>query len=166
MHDIHNHHDDGDLDYEAHNDRGNTKRFYDNDALRIFARNILIENDERLEILLGELEETDWDIILPNETRAADGVRILDGGHKLFTSIGITSFAGIGILVNERLRASVLGHKRVSGRMGYIDLRWNRMRIRVINVYVPHVGYDRHGEEDIMAFYEELYGILRDAARG
>ena len=160
MHDIHNHHDEGDFDHDEHIDRGNAERIHDNDALRIFAKNTFIQNDERLEILLGELKEIDWDIILLNETRAADDVRILDGGHKLYTSGDSTRFAGIGILVNERLRSCVLGHKRVSGRMGYIDLRWNRMRIRVISVYAPHAGYDRHGEEDIMAFYEELYGLL------
>ena len=42
MHDIHNHHDDGDFGHDEHNDRGNAERIYDNDALWIFAKNTFI----------------------------------------------------------------------------------------------------------------------------
>ena len=43
--------------HDEHNDRGNAERIHDNDALRIFAKNTFIQNDERLEVLLGELKE-------------------------------------------------------------------------------------------------------------
>ena len=53
----------------------------------------------------------------------------------------------------------------VTGRILAVDIKWIRAQIRVIAVYVPHSGYDRFSEEDLLAFYEELYALLIDAIR-
>ena len=133
--------------------------------LRISIENDFIHTDEKLEILLGELEELEWQIILLSETRAADHNRELHGGHRLITCLGATPYAGIGILVHSMLKAQILRIHNVNGRICAIDLQWLRACVRIVAVYLPHAGYDRISDEALNEFYEELYVLILDTTR-
>ena len=126
---INENHVEGDLLY-PHDDRKeweNDSRIRGNDrTLQVFAKNAFIHNDERLEILLGELEGLDWDILLLSETRASDDCQFLYGGHRLLTCLGDTPFAGVGILLNQNLRYSIIAEKLLNGRILYVDSRLGR----------------------------------------
>ena len=56
------------------------------ESLRILTKNAFIHTDEKLEILLGELEELEWQIVF-SESCAADHNRELHGGHRLITCL-------------------------------------------------------------------------------
>ena len=79
------------------------------ESLRILCKKAFIHTDEKLVILLGELEELEWQIVLFIETHAADHSRESHGGHKLITCLGITPYAGVGILAHSTLKAQLLG---------------------------------------------------------
>ena len=71
----------------------------------MFAKNARINSPQRIDILLAELSDVSWDIILFSETRMASATVILDGGHKLYRIHGNLSeqASGVSILVEKQL---------------------------------------------------------------
>ena len=134
-------------------------------SLLVFTKNGRINSDERLELLLAELHELEWHIILFSEAHAADGDCRIGDGHRLVTSLGTTPNAGVGILIHSSMASSIKRVYCINGRIMAADIKLLRGIIRVIAVYAPHAGYDRVSEDDILAFYEELYALLIDADR-
>ena len=52
--------------------------------------------------LLGELKNTEWDVVLLSETRTPTGKYVLDGGHVLFTALFENSASGTAILLHSK----------------------------------------------------------------
>ena len=70
--------------------------------LRIWAKNGRINTRERLEILLCELDQVVWDIILFSETHASRDSLVLDGGHHLYLDLAAHFASGVGVLIHAR----------------------------------------------------------------
>ena len=69
---------------------------------------------ERLRILLGELEELTWDIVLFSETRTLDSTQVLDGGHKFYSVSASGHASGVAILVASQHVSCVRAVHRIS----------------------------------------------------
>ena len=75
--------------------------------LRIFTKNACISTDAKITVLLAELDELPWDIVLFSEVRARDAAVVLEPGHKLYIYSQNNIHSGVGILVHERLAKMV-----------------------------------------------------------
>ena len=125
--------------------------------LVIFAKNARINNSAQLTQLLGELRGISWDIVLFSETRMQSGQQILDGGHKLYTSLDNNQFAGVGILIHAKhIKKSIRVHN-ISGRVLGLDVCINGTKIRVVAIYLPHCGYD---VEDFDQAFDQIRCIV------
>ena len=104
-------------------------------------RSLCIHSTEKLQSVLGELSDVEWDVVLLSETRVPAQSLVLDGGHLLYTSIEDNSFAGVGILLHSKhVRKSNKIHA-VGGRIMALDFMVNKIKMRVVAVYLPHLGY-------------------------
>ena len=83
----------------------------------------------------------EWDIILLSETRAPSQTLVLDGGHLLYTELVDNKFAGVGILLHSRHVRKTNKIHAVGGRIMALDFMVNKIKIRVVAVYLPHMGY-------------------------
>ena len=70
-------------------------------------------------VLLAELKELSWDIVLFSEARALDCAVVLGDGHKLFVNSRGNIHAGVGILVEKKLVRRIRQVKRVNEYFGY-----------------------------------------------
>ena len=104
-------------------------------------RSLRIHSGEKLTELLADLHDVEWDLVLLSETRAPSNTYILDGGHVLYTAWDDNKFGGVGILLHvKHVRKSNKLHE-VSGRILALDFMVNKIKVRVVAVYLPHMGY-------------------------
>ena len=104
---------------------------------RVFAKNAFICNKRKLNELLGEFHELEWDIICFSETRAASDEKLLEKRHRLFTCSDENRFAGVGILVNCKLVDKIKAFHEVNGRLCGIDMMFGNLKFRILAVYMP-----------------------------
>ena len=91
--------------------------------------------------LLAELQSIEWDVILLSEVRTPTQKSTLDGGHVLYTSLRTNMFSGTGILLHAKhVRNSNVLHD-ISDRVLGLDFIVNKIKVRAIAVYLPHMGY-------------------------
>ena len=83
----------------------------------------------------------DWDIVLLSETRAPSATMVLDGGHVLYTELDDNKFVGVGILLHAKHARKTNKMHAVGGRVMALDFVVNKIKIRAVAVYVPHIGY-------------------------
>ena len=129
-------------------------------SLQIFTKNACISSSEKLVVLLAELKDLVWDVVLFSEARALDCAVLLGDGHKLFINSGGNIHAGVGILVEKKLVRRIRQVKDVNDRIMLIDLKFERMMIRFVAVYCPHADYDIDELENV---YLELEKIMVEA---
>ena len=91
--------------------------------------------------MLGELSDLSWDIVCFSETRLPSEDIILEGGHRLISSLGTFVHAGVAILIHARWVQFIKTFVRVSDRLLYLDLSVNGRCYRFSAVYFPHAGY-------------------------
>ena len=91
--------------------------------LVVLAKNARIHSNDKLVLVLAELEKHPWDIVLFSETRASSGKVVLHGGHVLYSNIGINNaYAGVAILLHAKhVRKSTCVHM-ISGRVIAVDV--------------------------------------------
>ena len=107
--------------------------------------------------MLGELSDLSWDIVCYYETRLPSQDIILEGGHRLVSSLGTFVHAGVAILIHQRWVQFITKFIRVSDRLLYLDLFVNGRSYRFSAVYVPHAGYS----VDIFnSCYDDLKSIV------
>ena len=83
----------------------------------------------------------DWDIVLLSETRAPSQILTLEGGHLLYTELDGNKFAGVGILLHAKHVRKTNRICAVGGRVLALDFMVNKIKIRAVAVYLPHMGY-------------------------
>ena len=107
--------------------------------------------------VLAEVRGIPWGFILFSETRMKSGQQILDGGHKLYSSLDDNQFAGVAILVNAKHVKKNIKLHVISGRVLALDVCINGLKIRVVAVYLPHCGYD---VEDFDQTFDQLRCVV------
>ena len=90
--------------------------------------------------MLGELSDLSWDIVCFSETRLPSEDIILEGGHRLISSLGTFVHAGVAILIHSRWVQFIKTFVRVSDRLLYLDLSVNRKCYRFSAVYFSSCG--------------------------
>ena len=91
-----------------------------------------------------------------------NGKHILDGGHVLFTHLEDNVYASVGILLHAKhVRKSNKVHC-VSGKVLALDIIVGTMKIRVVSVYAPHLGY---GWEHFEQTFDQLRCVLDQAKK-
>eukprot|EP00973_Karenia_brevis_P092905 12414597-Karenia_brevis.AAC.1 len=120
-------------------------------------------NDDRLEELLLELTDVHWDAVVVNETwrEAREEFAEVHDGHVWFGSGGTAGKHGVGILLHERWSNHVRSWRATNTRLGYLDINFNKLKLRLVAVYFPHAGYPDQAVQDV---YDELDSILREGA--
>ena len=120
----------------------------------MLCKNARIHKDIHIAQVLAEVGDVHWDVVCFAETRAPDEDCILEGGHRLICSRKEFICAGVAILLHKRWLSSVIGYKRVSDRLLFLDLAVGHRKYRIISVYFPHAGCS-------LEFFESCYDGLR-----
>lgn len=77
----------------------------------------------------------------------------LHGGHRLISSLTDPSASGVVVLVHQKHRKRIIKIHHVSDRLLAVDIRYGIKIIRVISVYIPHVGYSW---QDFTTVFDDL----------
>ena len=133
---------------------------HDMHALRIHAKNIRINLDERLIILLGELSMIIWDIVCFSETRLETRDEFIEVKHRLISSNdknAKSSATGVTILVYRRWTGQIKKKICLHDRVMAVDLKLPRRMVRILAVYLPNAwNYDLDYFQSIFKDIERL----------
>ena len=116
-------------------------------------------NEENKDLMIRELEYSNWDIIGLSETKikATENFRHTTG-HWFYTSgNGTRRSNGVGFLVNKTIADTVEHFNPISDRLATITIKSKLNRIVIIQVYFPTSSYD---DSDVDNLYEEIEKIL------
>ena len=134
------------------------------DDIRILSYNIhsFMKFEDRLELLMHELVDQSWDLILLTETwrEETNEVFVTEYNHTWFGCGGSRGRNGVGFLLHRKH-----SHKHfhcVSDRLGILDVCFGKVLARVVGVYMPHGGYD---DEHVDLVYAQLDETLTDSKR-
>ena len=121
-----------------------------------------LREDNRIIELEHELDANSfkWDIIGLAETRRkGENLIRLESGNMLYT-IGETSYAGVGFLVNKKIVSNVASYKGYNERVAKLTVSINKKyNVNIIQVYAPTSS---HEDEEIEEFYESIELALKD----
>ena len=111
--------------------------------------------DIRLEMLLDELRDKCWDIVVFTETwrEDAEEVFMTEGGHTWFGSGGCKGAYGIVFLLHAQWSYSAF--MAVSDRTAALDVRMHGHDMTFVGVYMPHSAKD-----DLLV--ESVYSAVED----
>ena len=132
-----------------------------------------LSTDERLTEALGELDDAKWDAVIFNETWRVENAEdfLLESGHRWLGSGGAKRNGGAGgkhgvaILLHRRWAWAVSQVKPISPRLMFVDIRVRRHKIRLISVYMPHVGYGNDAVDDVYKAMEHSVNGARSERR-
>eukprot|EP00973_Karenia_brevis_P054422 7562530-Karenia_brevis.AAC.1 len=121
-----------------------------------------LQSDERLEELLAELEMTQWDVVLLNETwrGANEEFDTLESGHLWLGSGGTAGKHGVGILLHRRWSHQVKSWHASSTRLGVLELDLGRLKLTLVVTYMPHAG---KSDAEVEKVYSSMSTVLKQA---
>jgi exonuclease III len=137
-------------------------------VLNIFVKNVRsLQSEERLEELILEAEQVEWDAVLVNETWREQEAEYdtLESKHIWFGSGGTKGKHGVGILLHRRWSNSVRGWRAVNTRIGVLDLDVGPWKLAIIVVYMPHCGKSDSCLEEVYSTISNLIKEARTAKR-
>ena len=111
----------------------------------------LICFEERIVIVLYELGDRHWDVVVFTETWREEQSEswVTDHGHTWFGSGGSRGRCGVGYLLNRKL--TLFHFNPISARVATLDVRSDLgVKWRIIGVYMP---YSMQPQEDVDATY-------------
>ena len=126
-------------------------------CLQIFTYNVhSILSEVRLEMLLQELENVSWDLLVLTETwkDSENEVTQLKGGYLFFGSGGVRGKCGVGFLVHTRLRAHRF--KALSPRLATLDVNMGSTIVRMVAAYLPDTNYSDSDFDDVLLQLDEV----------
>ena len=88
-------------------------------------RSLALQNGNKLNELLAELESIDWDVILLSEVRTPSQQLVVEGGHMLYTTLGDNNCSGTSILFHAKHVKKNNKIHEVSDRVFALDLGVN-----------------------------------------
>ena len=136
--------------------------------LNIFAKNARsLQSDERLEELLIEVDQVEWDVVLVSETwrEEVEEYDTLESKHIWFGSGGTRGKHGVGILVHKRWSNHVRGWRAINTRIGVLDIDVGPWKLSVFVVYMPHGGKSDICLEEVYSTISTLVKEARSAKR-
>ena len=117
-------------------------------------RNVECEDPAgKLHLLLNKLEANDVDITGLSEIRWQGEGRIQSGDSTVIFSGGIRGQGGVAVILNKKLRGSMISYNPVSERILVVRLAMRPVNVTVMQVYAPTTT---HSEEELDTFYEQL----------
>ena len=124
-----------------------------------------MQTGAKLVQLLVELQNIERDVILLSEVRTPSHKSTLDGGHLLYTSLRANMFFGNGILLHAKhVRSSNVLHD-ISDRVLGLDFIVNRIKVRAVAVYLPHMGYPQEDYDLAVGKIKCVLGEARQKQR-
>ena len=119
-------------------------------------------SEHRLELILAELHDIDWDIIVLVETwrEEIEEKLVVSAGHTFYGSGGCRRSCGVGFFVHER--HSEHGLVAVSKRLAVLSIKIGKMQFQVLGVYMPD---STHPDLEVAVVYEQLAAQLRTYRR-
>ena len=118
----------------------------------------LLNAHSRYELLTQCLQEK-VSIILLQETHFYNVNNILliksmFDSERCYFSFGSNRSKGVGIIVlNDNIKVEKF-HLDPEGRLIYIDINYNNVQFRIVNIYAPN------NDDDRIEFFDDLYPIL------
>ena len=133
-----------------------------NKAMKIYTYNVrTLSEDHRLESLLEELENINWDIVGLSEVRRQQEKLVeLQDSHHLFYYRGKESekSSGVGFLINREIAGNVVKFSSVSDRVAWIVIRLcKRYTLKVIQIYAPT---SQSSDDEIESFYDDITQVM------
>ena len=115
-------------------------------------------NQDKLEVVKQEMTRVNIDILVISEPRWT-GMGEFNAGEHYIYSCGQESLRrnGVAIMVNKRVRNSVLGCNLKNDRMISVRFQGKPFNITVIQVYAPTSNAE---EAEVEQFYEDLQDLL------
>ena len=111
-----------------------------------------LSTDERLEEVVADLGDTNWDAIMFNETWRAcrEEFDELASGHIWFGSGGDARKHGVGILLHKRWAGQVHRWTAISMRVGVLEMNAGKTKMSLIVAYLPHCGYNDEAVQEVI----------------
>ena len=100
------------------------------DTFGVVCKNANLCADDKLPLLLADLHNIVWDVVLFSESRRKSQDQILDGGHRLISHIGSYHASGVAILIHSRHVANISSVRPVSDRILFVDLTYDSCSVR------------------------------------
>ena len=96
--------------------------------------------DIRLDLLLTELADVSWDIVVITETWRQDKSEyfVLPKGNHFYGSGGVRGKCGIGFLIHKRWATHRFAP--ISERLGFLDIIFDSFSCRIFGVYMPQTS--------------------------
>ena len=136
------------------------KRIRGRDCINIATWNVrTLSQTGKLQELTNELKRYTWHVVGLCEVRwKSVGEHKTDDGHMLYYS-GETDrhTNGVGFLVNESIKNSVLGYCPISSRLMTIRLSATPFNITVVQAYAPTSD---HCDDEVEDFYSQLQDAI------
>ena len=106
-------------------------------------------SDVRLDLLLTELSDISWDVVVITETwrEATREYFVLACGHSFYGSGGTRGACGVGVLVNKRWASH--NFTAINERLCLLDLVLQLYELRIIGMYMPQVSCPDEKVEEI-----------------
>ena len=109
-----------------------------------------MSTNDRLDELIKELHQVDWDVILISETwRQNKEVWETQQGHIMVESGQFINKHGVAILLNKRWKNQIKWVHCESERIVAMSISVNNHPIVLMSVYMPHSGYADHHVEKV-----------------
>ena len=107
----------------------------------VISKNARVHSEDRQVVLLQELNSLLWAFVCLSETRCLSQDSFLHGSHRFISSLSSPAASGVTVLVNANFTGFIQQKILVNDRLMAIDFKLTRKLIRIICVYLPHVGY-------------------------
>ena len=109
-----------------------------------------MNSNDRLDELIRELYQVDWDVILISETwRQNKEVWETQQGHIMVESGQFINKHGVAILLNKRWKNQIKWVHCESELIVAMSITVNKHPIMLMSVYMPHSGYADHHVEKV-----------------
>ena len=113
--------------------------------------------NDRLDELIRELHQVDWDVILISETwRQNKEVWETQQGHIMVESGQFTNKHGVAILLNKRWKNQIKWVHCENERIVAMSISVNKHPIVMMSVYLPHSGYADHHVEKVYRTFAKI----------
>ena len=100
------------------------------------------------------------------ETRwKGNGVRELGDGYKLWYSGDRTGQAGVGVILDEKMKEKVLEVNRISARLLGIKVLMDKEVLTIISAYAPQVGCSEEDKEEFWESFERCLTRLPETEK-
>ena len=121
-----------------------------------------VMSETRLTMLLLELEDIEWDIVVVEETWREPRKEVvhLQSGHIWYGSGGCRGRCGVGFLVHKRIGKCKL--IAINERLAVLDVDCVSAHIFILGVYIPDSSYDN---VDVDEVYCNIQVQVRKARR-